>query len=537
MPYPLPSANVETKLAALDADYTICTRTPCAEDSREGKRPSFIKIGLGTNPNRVGVLVAGGTHAREWASPDALLSFAEELLKAQKAKRDMSFPAFTHTRPNGTTYSYGAYTISKTDVAKWVDRLDLYFLPCVNPDGRDFSLLPGNKMWRKNRWPHPVDASCSGVDLNRNFPIAWDQDVFYNVAGAANVATCTDACHPGGQAVRDTFRGPGSASEPETRNVVAVMGLPGIKYYLDVHAYGPNIYFPWGIEQNQWTAPEKWFNNPDWDRPGAHGGRDGTAGVAYGEWIPDSGANRLLKSHRDLGNAMRAEIIKAAGASAAAVGISTYAVEQSLSLYATTGASDDYFMSTQFPPSTGSKKHAFTIEIGSAADGEYFPGPAQFRKYERDIHGALCGAFRAIGAGVVAGPSPGSTWCFIATAAYGSPEHERVRLLQRLRLEGLRSTPFGRRFAGVLEAVYYSFSPRLAAWLWRHRRSRALVRVAVVTPAVFLLERATTLLGRVPSRRLRVVLLAAVITLLVAVPVGLAGAAVAAAAWALWPGR
>jgi Zinc carboxypeptidase len=536
MPYPLPSADIEAKLANLDTAYTICTRTLCAEDSRGGKRPSFIRIGLGTNPNRVGVLIAGGVHAREWASPDALLSFAEELLKAEKAKRNMSFPAFTHTRPAaGGTFSYGAYTISKTDVAKWVDRLDIYIIPCVNPDGRDFSLLPGNKMWRKNRWPHPVDPTCSGVDLNRNFPIAWDQDVFYSVAGAANVATCTNACDPAGQAVRDTFRGTGSTSEPETRNLIAVMGISGIKYYLDVHAYGPTILFPWGIEQNQSTTSGKWFNNHDWDRPGPHGGRDGTAGVTYAEWIPDSGANRLLKSHQDLGKAMKAEIIKAAGASAAAVGISTYNVEQSLSLYPTTGASDDYFMSTQFPPPAGDGKHAFTIEIGSALDGEYFPGPAQFRKYERDIHGALCGALRVIASRVQ--PAPSSDWCAIATAAYGSPEHERVRLLQRLRLEVLRSTPFGRRFTGALEAGYYSFSPKLAAWLWRHRRLRALVRVGIVTPAVLLLERVMALLGRLPSRRLRVVLLAAVITLLVAVPVGFAGAAVAAAAWALWPGR
>ena len=47
---------------------------------------SFLKIGNGSGAGRVTVLAIAGMHAREWAQPDAVISFAEKLLAAYRER-------------------------------------------------------------------------------------------------------------------------------------------------------------------------------------------------------------------------------------------------------------------------------------------------------------------------------------------------------------------------------------------------------------------------------------------------------------------
>ena len=106
------------------------------------------------------------------------------------------------------------------------------------------------------------------MDLNRNFEIAWDAATFYNPAGEATVSVSSDRCHR-----EQLYRGPGPpASEPETQFIQWLINTKKIKFYIDVHAYGPLLLYPWGIERNQSTDPNKNFrNDPDnWDRGWVH---------------------------------------------------------------------------------------------------------------------------------------------------------------------------------------------------------------------------------------------------------------------------
>jgi hypothetical protein len=69
-----------------------------------------------------------------------------------------------------------------------------------------------------------------------------------------------------------------------------------------------------------------------------------------------------------------------------------------------------------------------------------------------------------------------SSWCFIATAAYGSSAHSHVKVLREFRDRYLLTSGFGRS----LTKVYYRISPSLARIIARHRFLRAAARLSLL---------------------------------------------------------
>lgn len=76
--------------------------------------------------------------------------------------------------------------------------------------------------------------------------------------------------------------------------------------------------------------------------------------------------------------------------------------------------------------------------------------------------------------------TPPATKCFIASAAYGSPQTREVAALRRFRDEQLLHHEWGR----VAVAWYYELSPPIAEYIADKPRARAAVR-AVLTPIVW----------------------------------------------------
>ncbi len=74
---------------------------------------------------------------------------------------------------------------------------------------------------------------------------------------------------------------------------------------------------------------------------------------------------------------------------------------------------------------------------------------------------------------------PGGAYCFIATAAYGSPMAEEVEVLRGFRDEYMLTNPVGR----TLAELYYRVSPPMAAFIDDHPGLKPIVRAAL-TPAV-----------------------------------------------------
>jgi murein tripeptide amidase MpaA len=372
--YPATVRAIEAELARLAADHPeICTRTTAPNTTHEGRSVSYVTIGRG----RTKVLLTGGIHAREWAPPDALLSLLDRLLRAHGDGADFVVPAFTDTAP-ARDIEYPERRVPAADVRRIVDGLELSVLALINPDGRAFSQSSAaNAMWRKNRRPPRAGSTCMGVDLNRNFDLAWDFDRFYDDAGDAAVSASKDPCD------FQVYIGPAAASEPETRNVASILRERRIAFYVDVHSFSRKILFPWGMDDNQTRDEDQSFRNPAWD-----GRRDGGPGGRYGEFIPAP----LLDEHVRIGRAMHDAILDGAGSDARARARSEYDAEPGLALYPTTGTASDFAASLQFvadPPAQ--RIIAYTLEIGSDADGEggFQPVPAIYPKIEREVHLAL----------------------------------------------------------------------------------------------------------------------------------------------------
>lgn len=381
MAYPALAAAIEAQLGTLAARHpTLCTRSFLPDASHEGRRISYVRV-TNAGDGGVPVVLTGGAHAREWVPPDTLLSLVERLLEAHDAGGALQIPQFTDTAAS-PDITYAGVTIEAVEVARILDAVDLYVLALVNPDGRAFSQSSrANAMWRKNRRPPPPGSSCVGVDLNRNHDIAWDFERYYNRAGEAAVSASNNPCD------FQVYVGPSPTSEPEDRNVAALLRQTRARYYVDVHSFTRKLLFPWGMDDNQTRDPSQTYRNPEWDQR-----RDGAPGGAYGEFIaPDQ-----LARHVAVGRAMRDAILAGAGADPRARARSAYDVEPSLALYPTTGTASDFAFSLQFdgdaPPAV-----SFTLECGNDTDGEggFQPVPAIYPKIEREVHLSLLALLRA----------------------------------------------------------------------------------------------------------------------------------------------
>ncbi len=318
--------EIETAIAALSTAYPrLVERITLPHLTHEGRRTHALRIGkLNVSPKN-GILVLGGVHAREWVPPDAILSLTADLLEAYS---------------NSKGLGYGDVYFNHNEVRQLINSIDFFFYPCVNPDGRHYSQTQ-DPNWRKNRRPNEGVSNCYGVDLNRNFDFLWDHTNKF--AANSGVSASADPCD------QNVYRGPFASSEPETRNVTWLLDTyPDIQYHIDIHSAIPAIFFTWGSDNNQTLIPDQNFLNPAFD--GVRGRADDSM---YGEFIPETDLLVLRKLATRMNDSIKR------------VRNIDYGVEQSFSLYPTSGASDDYAYSRSYKDAK-TKVFAFTIECGKS---------------------------------------------------------------------------------------------------------------------------------------------------------------------------
>lgn len=387
----LSAADISDHLHALaHAHPDVCSVHAAAHRSHEGRSVHYLSIGDASRP--VTCLLVAGMHAREWAPPDALLSFAGSLVTGT-----LAHSAFVRA---GATYA--AWAVAPERLAAIRERVRVLVVPLANPDGRDFSLgapVAGDQgpagepwMWRKNRRPAKV-ATEDGVDLNRNFDIGWDFNGYYTAAAASTAACSTDPS-------QETYIGPAAASEPETRNIARLIDYNPIGFFCDVHAYSRDVLYPWGLDTDQAVDKSQSWRNHDWDRSGRFGGRDAALGNRYGEYLPDDVRNGC----KDLAASMAAAARSQAGADRRAQQRSTYVPKTELGLYPNTGNSVDYVLSRWLLDPTRPSPRPVAIECGDGAsdhdqgddDGAFWPDHRQaFPKVEREVHAMLVALLEA----------------------------------------------------------------------------------------------------------------------------------------------
>jgi len=317
----------------------------------ERRRCHAFRIGKGDGRSRPAVCFIGGVHGREWGGPDILIYFAMRLLRAYRDREG---------------FRLGKKRVSPALVRRLVETMDIVVLPQVNPDGRAFS-MDRHPFWRKNRRPAPRGQGfrCIGVDLNRNFPFLWRFDRHF-------APGTVESTHKPGD--YETYVGPRPASEPETRNVIWLLDrFPNIRYYVDLHSYGETILHSWGSDDDQSREPRMNFRNKAYD-----GKRGRILDDVYREYIPAGDKNDAVQMGRHMAAAIR--LVRGR----------EYKVKQSVGLYPTAGASDDYAYSRHWVDSKKGRLIAFTIEWGrSHASTPFHPPYPEMRKVMREVSAGL----------------------------------------------------------------------------------------------------------------------------------------------------
>lgn len=126
-----------------------------------------------------------------------------------------------------------------------IDHTEMYFIPCVNPDGYVYNQTnnpDGGGLWRKNRVENG-DGS-HGVDINRNYGHEWGYD---NEGSSENPLS-------------ETYRGTEAFSEPETRAVRDFCNARQFQIALNYHTHGDLLIHPWGFSDS-YTPDQETFSN------------------------------------------------------------------------------------------------------------------------------------------------------------------------------------------------------------------------------------------------------------------------------------
>lgn len=186
--------------------YPNYLRLYTAGYSEGGRELLMYTLGNGAKK----ALIVGGIHAREHITVKYLLKVTEDYCIAATSGG-----------------FYGDY-----DIYGLLNDYTFYIVPCVNPDGVEIILSrdkaqPGVRISALSEYK----ANKNGVDINRNFPLAWE-----SIDNGVNSPSDY------------FFKGYESASESETRALMTLCDKNDFDFMLSVHIKGNLLY--WGDTYN-----------------------------------------------------------------------------------------------------------------------------------------------------------------------------------------------------------------------------------------------------------------------------------------------
>ncbi|OHB72881.1 MAG: hypothetical protein A2Z25_05265 [Planctomycetes bacterium RBG_16_55_9] len=194
-------AQIQAQMEAAEANFpSICkvvdlTETYGTPVTFEGRHIFALKISdqVAEDEDEPAFLLVGAHHAREIVTPVIALYAIEQF-----------------TQPYGRDPAITAL----------IDEYEIWVAPVWNSDGYNYVFTTDN-YWRKNR---RIFDSGVGVDLNRNYPFAWDS-----------------VCGGGAAVTSQTYRGPEQAAEAETQTMIAFGNDRHFAKVADLHSYAREV--------------------------------------------------------------------------------------------------------------------------------------------------------------------------------------------------------------------------------------------------------------------------------------------------------
>ena len=194
-------------ITALKNSYPDLIKVYTAGYSEGGREIMMYTLGNGQKK----ALITGAIHAREHITTKYLLKVTE---------------AYCNSFYSATGY-YGDY-----DIYNLLNEFTLYIIPCINPDGLEIIL--SNDTPEKNVRVSKLSeykANKKGIDLNRNFPLAWDY-INNGVTAPADYY----------------FKGYQAADAKETKALIDLCSENDFAFFISFHIKGNCIF--WGDTYN-----------------------------------------------------------------------------------------------------------------------------------------------------------------------------------------------------------------------------------------------------------------------------------------------
>ncbi len=210
--------QIINKMKELEQKYPDKVKLEYLGKTFEGRDIVVMRISKNINDEegkKKSILITGLHHAREWATGEAAINIAEKLLES-----------------------------NDNELNNYLNDLDIYILPVVNPDGYEYSLKE-DAWWRKNK---KVFGNGIGVDLNRNYFTPKDPTLYRQPNDKPD--NTLDDYGASDNVYSYTYRGPYGNSEEEIKAITKLVNSKSIDTVIDLHSYGNMILYPWGYTTN-----------------------------------------------------------------------------------------------------------------------------------------------------------------------------------------------------------------------------------------------------------------------------------------------
>ncbi len=261
------------KLAQENPNYVKKEILGKSPEGRDLVAYKFSEGAQGDTSSKLGVVITGCHHAREWMTVEAPLALGKSMLDG------IAGDPVKQQRLHDS---------------------EVWIVPCVNPDGYEYSRNTDN-MWRKNRSVQGVDqlgnpTEAIGVDLNRNYgDDTLNHHIVFRPDGDTPGNIKDDFGATSDDPFSEVYRGITAASEPEVKAMQELQLRSNIRGVLDFHSYGDDLLYPWS--HTPVAPPEQAFYESVGGKVAAAGGYKLEPSIGL---YPNSGSSDVFQEANGL---------------------------------------------------------------------------------------------------------------------------------------------------------------------------------------------------------------------------------------------